>query len=78
MTRVFRATTVGSLCIAALALAFPLSPVAVPDDAVVVAKSSPLDGAWQQVEQKNGDAQEYQKLPEGLTMTAYVTGGRFV
>ena len=41
-------------------------------------KPSPLDGAWKLIEQKNGDAQEYQKLPEGTQMIKYVTGGRFI
>lgn len=30
------------------------------------------------VEQKNGTARDYQKLPEGVEMTKFVTGGRFV
>ena len=30
------------------------------------------------VEQKNGDAQEYQKLADDMEMIKYVTGGRFV
>jgi hypothetical protein len=42
------------------------------------AEPSPLDGAWRLVEQKNGDAQEYQKQAEGTEMTKYVTGGRFI
>jgi hypothetical protein len=41
-------------------------------------KSSPVEGAWKLVEQRNGDAQEYQKAAEGTEMIKYVTGGRFV
>jgi hypothetical protein len=66
--------------IASAALAFSLlsaravrSQVEKPDD-----KASPIEGAWTLVEQKNGDAQEYQKQPEGTEMTKFVTGGRFV
>jgi len=41
-------------------------------------KPSPIEGAWTMVEQKNGEAQAYQKLPEGTEQIKYVTGGRFV
>ena len=41
-------------------------------------KAMPVEGAWKQVESKNGDAQEYQKLPDGTEMTDYIVGGRFV
>jgi len=41
-------------------------------------KPSSIEGAWKLVEQKNGDAKEYQKQPEGTEMIKYVTGGRFV
>jgi hypothetical protein len=41
-------------------------------------KACPLDGAWKLVESKNGEAQEYQKPPEGSQMTKFVTGGRFI
>ncbi len=42
------------------------------------AAQCPLEGAWRLVEQKNGDAQDYQKQAEGTEMIKYVTGGRFV
>jgi hypothetical protein len=41
-------------------------------------KPSPIEGAWRLVERKNGEAQDYQKLPEGVEMIKYITGGRFV
>jgi hypothetical protein len=41
-------------------------------------KPKPVEGAWRQVEQKNGDAQEYQKVPAGTEMVEYIVGGRFV
>jgi hypothetical protein len=41
-------------------------------------KPCPIEGAWKLVEQKNGEAQEYQKLPEGAEEIKYVTGGRFI
>ncbi len=54
------------------------SPYSRSDDAKPLEKPSPLDGAWKQVSQKNGDAQDYQKPPAGTEMTIYVTDGRFV
>lgn len=41
-------------------------------------KPHPTEGAWRQVEQRNGDAREYSRLPEDVTMIDYVVGGRFV
>jgi len=78
MTRLTRTVALGVLPVAALTLAILEPLVAFSNEPVAVEKASPLDGAWQQIEQKNGNAQEYQKLPEGLVMTIYVTGGRFV
>ena len=37
-----------------------------------------VEGAWKQVEQKNGDSQEYQKLPDGTVMIDCIVGGRFI
>lgn len=37
-----------------------------------------IEGAWRQVEQKNGDAPEYQKPPDGMEMIDHIVGGRFV
>jgi hypothetical protein len=53
-----------------------LSALAVTARAEDKAKS--IEGAWTQVEKKNGAAQEYQKLPEGRVMTDHIVGGRFV
>jgi hypothetical protein len=39
---------------------------------------NPLEGAWKMIVQKNGDAPDYQKLPDGTEEIKYVTGGRFV
>jgi hypothetical protein len=41
-------------------------------------KPNSVEGAWSQVEQKNGAAQEYQKVPDGMTMIDHIVGGRFV
>jgi hypothetical protein len=41
-------------------------------------KAKSIDGAWRQVEQKNGEAQEYSKLPDGTEMVDHIVGGRFV
>jgi hypothetical protein len=48
------------------------------DDAPAARKPNPIEGAWKHVEQKNGDAQDYSKLPEGVEMINCVTGGRFI
>ncbi|AGA24742.1 hypothetical protein [Singulisphaera acidiphila] len=37
-----------------------------------------IEGAWRQVEQKNGDAKEYQRFPAGTEMTTCIVGGRFI
>lgn len=42
------------------------------------AKAASVEGAWRQVESKNGAATEYQKLPDGVEMTDCIVGGRFV
>ena len=74
MTRTIRTAGHGLIALAALALiVLPAREVRSQGD-----KPSPLEGAWKQVEQKNGDAQEYQKFPEGMEMINLVTGGRFV
>jgi hypothetical protein len=39
---------------------------------------NPLEGAWKMIAQKNGEAPDYQKLPDGTQEIKYVTGGRFV
>ena len=47
-------------------------------DAFAEDKANSLEGAWRQVEQKNGQAQEYVKLPDGTVMTDCIVGGRFI
>jgi hypothetical protein len=42
------------------------------------ANSVSVEGAWRLVEQKNGDAADYQKHPEGTVMTDCIVGGRFI
>src|SRR3954470_14694316 len=74
MTRTVRTAGHSLITLAAMALiVLPAREVRSQGD-----KASPLEGAWKQVEQKNGEAQEYQKLPEGIEMINLVTGGRFV
>ncbi|WP_240907388.1 hypothetical protein [Paludisphaera rhizosphaerae] len=41
-------------------------------------KLATIEGAWRQVESKNGAAKEYEKLPDGVEMTDYIVGGRFI
>src|SRR3954469_7043361 len=42
------------------------------------AKPHPVEGAWKEIEAKNGAAQEYRKTAEGLAITDVIVGGRFV
>jgi len=73
MTRTIRTAGHSLIALAALALiVLPAREVRSQGD-----KPSPLEGAWKQVEQKNGDAREYQKFPEGVEFINLVTGGRF-
>jgi hypothetical protein len=48
------------------------------DDDKAPFRPNPIEGAWKHIEQKNGDATEYQKLPEGHQAIDCVTGGRFI
>ena len=74
MTRTFRTAGLRFVALAAIALiVLPARDVRSQGD-----KPSPVEGAWKQVEQKNGDAQEYQKFPENMEMINLITGGRFV
>ncbi len=41
-------------------------------------KPNPIEGAWKEVEQKNGQAEEYVKPPEGTLMIDCIVGGRFI
>jgi hypothetical protein len=41
-------------------------------------KANPVEGAWVQVEQKNGGAQDYVKPPDGTVMTDCIVGGHFI
>jgi hypothetical protein len=41
-------------------------------------KTASVEGAWKQLEQKNGSAKEYQKPPEGVEMIDCIVGGRFI
>ncbi|MDG3007871.1 hypothetical protein [Paludisphaera mucosa] len=41
-------------------------------------KAATVEGAWRQVEQKNGGAPSYERPPSGTVMTDYIVGGRFV
>lgn len=67
MIRIIRRIGIGLLALAALA------PAARAGE-----KAEAVEGAWRQVAQKNGAAQEYRTLPDGTEMTDYVVGGRFV
>ncbi len=67
MTRTYRSVGIGLIASIGLTLG------ALADD-----KAAPIEGAWKQVEAKNGDAGAYQKPPDGVEMTDYIVGGRFV
>jgi hypothetical protein len=78
MTRTIRTAGLSLAALAALALAIVparavRSQVEKPDGA-----TCPIEGAWKLLESKNGDAQEFQKLPDGTEEIKFVTGGRFV
>jgi len=75
MTPSFRTARFSLVCLTASALTLLLAP---RDIRCQESESCPLDGAWKLVEQKNGDATEYQKQAEGTEMTKYVIGGRFI
>jgi hypothetical protein len=78
MTRTGRTAGLGLVVLTAFALTvLPARDVRSQDDKRGD-KPSPVEGAWKLVEQKNGEAQDYQKPPEGTEMIKYVTGGRFV
>ena len=78
MMRNFRKPGLGLLALITIALATLPARDGRSDDADAARKPNPIEGAWKHVEQKNGDAQEYQKLPDGMEMINHVTGGRFV
>ena len=63
----FRLVRTGVLAFSALALS-----------AHAEEKNTSIEGAWRQVEQKNGGAKEYQKLPTGTEMTNCIVAGRFI
>jgi hypothetical protein len=74
MMPAFRIARFSLLCLTASALS-----VLLPRDVrCQEAAACPLEGAWKLVEQKNGDATDYQKQAEGTEEIKYVTGGRFV
>ncbi len=74
MTRISRTAGIGFSTLAAFALVvLPARDVRSQGD-----KPSPLEGAWKQIEQKNGDAQDYRKSSEGTEMIDCIVGGRFI
>jgi hypothetical protein len=56
-----------------LIVSFSLATAACADD-----KANSVEGAWTQVEQKNGEAPEYVKTAEGTVITDCIVGGRFI
>jgi hypothetical protein len=78
MTRTLRITGLSLVALTAFGLiVLPTRGVRSQDD-LRGNKPSPVEGAWKQIAQKNGDAPDYQKLPEGTEQLKFVTGGRFV
>ena len=67
MTHTIRATVIVLIASAALATT-----------TVTEEKANSVVGAWKHVEQKNGDATEYTKLPDGTVMYDCIVGGRFI
>jgi hypothetical protein len=67
MTQTIRIAVFGLMASSALSM------IAVADD-----KANSVEGAWKQVEQKNGESQEYVKPPEDAEMTDLIVGGRFI
>ena len=67
MNRTIRIALSGLIALSALGM------TAVAED-----KAKSVEGAWKQLEQKNGPAQEYQKIPDGMVMTDCIVGGRFI
>ena len=78
MTRTFRTAGLSLVALTAFTLTVLPARDVRSQDGKQGDKPSPIEGAWKLVEQKNGEAQAYQKLPEGTEMIKYVTGGRFV
>jgi hypothetical protein len=74
MTRSFRAGGLDLLCLTVVVGLVCLAR----DVRSQAEKPGQIEGVWTLVEQKNGDAQEFQKLPEGSEQIKFVTGGRFV
>jgi hypothetical protein len=69
MTHTIRMTVIGLIASSALAA----TTATVTED-----KASSVEGAWKHVEQKNGEATEYSKLPDGTVMIDCIVGGRFI
>lgn len=78
MTRTFRRAGLSLVALTAFALVVLSARDLRSQDDKQGDKPSPIEGAWKLVERKNGEAQDYQKLPEGVEMIKYITGGRFV
>jgi hypothetical protein len=74
MTRLFRTVALSVAALTALALTVLPGRAALTEDD----KPCPIEGAWKLIELKNGDAQEYQKLSDGMQMFKLVTGGRII
>ncbi len=76
MKKSFHAARLGLLALTALAaLTYHETR---SDDVKTAPRPDRIEGAWKQVEQMNGGAQEYQKVPEGTEFIDCITGGRFV
>lgn len=67
MTHTIRVGVIGLIASSALAMT-----------ALAEEKANSVEGAWKQVEQKNGGSQEYVKPPDGTVMTDCIVGGRFI
>jgi hypothetical protein len=78
MSPTFRMTGRTLLALTAIAVTILLiRDVRSADDKVAVGPN-PIEGAWKQVEQKNGAAAEYSKLPDGQDFINCIAGGRFI
>jgi hypothetical protein len=74
MTRILRTVGLSLAALTALTLSvLPICAAGPQDD-----KPCPIEGAWKLVEKRDSDTENYEKPGDGLEMTKFVTGGRFV
>jgi hypothetical protein len=78
MTTSFFRTGRCLLAFIAIGVTTPLIRDVRSDDDKPRSGPNPIEGAWKHVVQKNGNATEHSKLPEGQECINCITGGRFI